>query len=70
MMKFPKAKQKINKPSTPPGGIQLTARQLETKTQNWVILMCRLAKPACPPGGFWVESPEFRENSIIQYVVS
>jgi len=36
MMKFPTAQQKVNKPSTPPDGIQLTARQLEIKTQNWL----------------------------------
>ena len=31
MMKFPTSHQKVNKPRTSPDGIQLTARQLETK---------------------------------------
>ena len=33
----------------------LTARQLMLQNPEWLLLMCRLAAPSCPLGGFWTE---------------
>jgi len=47
--------------------LNLTARQfIAEKTFFFVKQMCRLAAPSCLPGGFWVRTQNFRENSVRQ----
>jgi len=66
MMKFTKSQRNSNKHNEPPGEIQPTAKQLETKTQ-------KLGYTDVPPGGtfmparrFLGENPKFCENNVIQ----